>query len=225
MRPPNSTPTPNASPPDPSCRVLVTGGAGFIGSHTCVALAAAGFEPVIVDNFCNSDRRVLGRLEEITGRPVAFHVGDVRDRQFLDGVFAQRPIQAVVHFAGLKAVGESVLSPLRYYDTNVNGTMVLASAMEAAAVRTLIFSSSATVYGEPAASPVSESAACRPESPYGRSKWMVEQMLTDLCRARGDWQIALLRYFNPVGAHSSGRLGEQPQGVPNNLMPYLCQVA
>lgn len=208
-----------------SQRILVTGGAGFIGSHTCVALAAAGYVPVILDNLCNSDVRVLERLHQITGSTVQFIQGDVRDAALLTRVFAEAPFAAAIHFAGLKAVGESVADPLAYYDTNVGGSLMLASAMRDAGVNTLIFSSSATVYGEPEHSPIPEDAALRPASPYGRSKLMVEQALVDLYRSQPGWRIALLRYFNPIGAHESGLIGEDPHGKPNNLMPFVCQVA
>lgn len=206
--------------------VLVTGGAGYIGSHTCVALAAAGFDPLILDNYGNSSPKVLERLARITGKTAPRAIeGDVRDRALLDRVFAENEIAAVIHFAGLKAVGDSVADPLSYYDNNVYGSFVLASAMKAAGVRTLIFSSSATVYGEPDHSPIPESAPTRPANPYGRSKLMVEDAMGDLCRSEPGWRIALLRYFNPVGAHESGLIGEHPQGKPNNLMPFVCQVA
>jgi UDP-glucose 4-epimerase len=205
--------------------VLVTGGAGYIGSHTCVALAAAGYTPLILDNLCNSSAKVLDRLEKISGAAPRLIEGDVRDRALLDRVFAQEKIDAVIHFAGLKAVGDSVADPLLYYDNNVNGSLVLAAAMRSAGVRTLIFSSSATVYGEPDRSPIPEGAPTRPANPYGRSKLMVEECLGDLYRSEPGWRIALLRYFNPVGAHESGLIGEHPQGKPNNLMPFVCQVA
>ena len=207
--------------------ILVTGGAGFIGSHTCVALAEAGYVPLILDNLGNSDIRVLDRLarSSATGTAPQFIEGDVRDRALLDRVFKEHDIAGVIHFAGLKAVGDSVADPLTYYDNNVNGTFVLAAAMQAAGVKTLIFSSSATVYGEPESSPIPESAPCRPANPYGRSKRMVEEALIDLQIAQPDWRIALLRYFNPVGAHESGLIGEHPQGKPNNLMPFVSQVA
>jgi UDP-glucose 4-epimerase len=205
--------------------ILVTGGAGFIGSHTCVALAEAGYAPLILDNLGNSDVRVLGRLARITGTAPEFIEGDVRDRALLDRVFATHAIAGVIHFAGLKAVGDSVAQPIGYYENNVHGTWVLAAAMQAASVKTLIFSSSATVYGEPDRSPIPESAPCRPANPYGRSKRMVEEALVDLHAAQPDWRIALLRYFNPVGAHESGLIGEHPQGKPNNLMPFVSQVA
>jgi UDP-glucose 4-epimerase len=205
--------------------VLVTGGAGFIGSHTCVALAAAGYTPVILDNLGNSDVRVLERLRQITGSAPQLIEGDVRDRALLDRVLGSERFSAVIHFAGLKAVGDSVADPLTYYDNNVHGSLVLASAMQQAGVHTLIFSSSATVYGEPDHSPIPEDAPCRPANPYGRSKRMVEEALIDLHHAQPGWRIALLRYFNPVGAHESGLIGEHPQGKPNNLMPFVCQVA
>jgi UDP-glucose 4-epimerase len=205
--------------------ILVTGGAGFIGSHTCVALAAAGYAPVILDNLCNSDVRVLDRLTRIIGTTPRFVEGDARDRELLDKLFREHAIGGVIHFAGLKAVGDSVADPIAYYDNNVHGTFVLAAAMQAAGVRNLIFSSSATVYGDPDRSPIPEDAPLRPANPYGRSKLMVEEALSDLQRAHPDWRIALLRYFNPVGAHESGLIGEHPQGKPNNLMPFVCQVA
>jgi len=205
--------------------ILVTGGAGFIGSHTCVALTEAGYTPLILDNLGNSDIRVLERLGRITGSLPTFIEGDVRDRALLDQVFGAHDIDGVIHFAGLKAVGDSVADPIGYYDNNVNGSLVLAAAMQAAGVKTLIFSSSATVYGEPERSPIPEDAPCRPANPYGHSKRMVEQALADLQHAQPDWRIALLRYFNPVGAHESGLIGEHPQGKPNNLMPFVCQVA
>jgi len=205
--------------------ILVTGGAGFIGSHTCVALTESGYTPLILDNLGNSDIRVLERLGRITGTVPAFIEGDVRDRALLDRVFGTHDITGVIHFAGLKAVGDSVADPIGYYDNNVNGSLVLAAAMQAAGVKTLIFSSSATVYGEPERSPIPEDAPCRPANPYGHSKRMVEQALADLQHAQPDWRIALLRYFNPVGAHESGLIGEHPQGKPNNLMPFVCQVA
>lgn len=206
--------------------VLVTGGAGYIGSHTCVALAAAGFEPLILDNYVNSSPKVLERLARISGGAAPRAVqGDVRDRALLDRLFAEHSVSAVIHFAGLKAVGDSVADPLSYYDNNVNGSLVLAAAMKAAGVRTLIFSSSATVYGEPDHSPIPEDAPNRPANPYGRSKLMVEEAFGDLYRSEPGWRIALLRYFNPVGAHESGLIGEHPQGKPNNLMPFVSQVA
>ncbi|HEY2256970.1 MAG TPA: UDP-glucose 4-epimerase GalE [Variovorax sp.] len=205
--------------------ILVTGGTGFIGSHTCVALAEAGYTPVILDNLGNSDARVISRLARITGHAPRLIEGDVRDRALLDRIFGEQPIAGVIHFAGLKAVGDSVADPIGYYDNNVHGSLVLAAAMQAAGVRTLVFSSSATVYGDPDRSPIPEDAALRPANPYGRSKLMVEQALADLQRSDARWRVALLRYFNPVGAHESGLIGEHPQGKPNNLMPFVCQVA
>ena len=204
--------------------ILVTGGAGFIGSHTCVALIAAGYAPLVLDNLGNSDVRVLDRVERITGQRPGWIEGDVRDRALLDRVFAQHRIAGVIHFAGLKAVGDSVTDPLGYYDNNVHGTWVLTQAMEAAGVHALVFSSSATVYGE-TDPPIAEDAPCHPTNPYGRSKRIVEETLGDWQLARPHWSIALLRYFNPVGAHESGLIGEHPQGQPNNLMPFVAQVA
>ena len=205
--------------------VLVTGGAGYIGSHTCVALAQAGHEIAVVDNLCNSRADVVGRLSRLCGRDVAFVQGDVRDGAMLDKLFASHPISAVLHFAGLKAVGESVNEPLAYYDNNVNGTVQLLAAMRRAGIKTFVFSSSATVYGDPASVPIREDFPRAATSPYGRSKLMVEDILADLAQAEPEWCIARLRYFNPVGAHESGLIGESPQGVPNNLMPYVAQVA
>ncbi|QSV16240.1 UDP-glucose 4-epimerase GalE [Photobacterium ganghwense] len=207
-------------------KVLVTGGMGYIGSHTCVQLAEAGITPVIVDNLSNAKAEVLARIEALTGIQPDFHLGDIRDEAFLDSVFAAHDIQAVIHFAGLKAVGESVVKPLEYYDNNVNGTLVLARSMRKAGVKSLVFSSSATVYGDPDCVPITEdSPTGATTNPYGRSKYMVEQCLSDLYDAENDWSITLLRYFNPVGAHASGTMGEDPQGIPNNLMPFIAQVA
>jgi len=206
--------------------ILVTGGAGFIGSHTCVALAQAGMPFLILDNFCNSRRSVPERLARITGAAPAIVEGDVRDAALLQRLFAEYPISAVIHFAGLKAVGESVREPLRYYDNNVAGSLALLQAMQAAGVRTLVFSSSATVYAESAVQPLREDFPLSATNPYGWSKFMVERMLADLDQAEpGQWRIARLRYFNPVGAHESGLIGEDPQDVPNNLSPYIAQVA
>lgn len=206
--------------------ILVTGGAGYIGSHTCVALAEAGYDPVVVDNFSNSNARSLSRLEQILDRPVRFYEADVRDVSAMSAIMARNPIAAVIHFAGLKAVGESIEQPLNYYDNNVSGTISLCKAMESNGVKGLIFSSSATVYGDPIAVPISEEAPVGAvTNPYGRSKFMVEEILRDLNRGRPDWRIGLLRYFNPVGAHVSGLIGEDPRGTPNNLMPYIAQVA
>ena len=205
--------------------LLVTGGAGYIGSHACVELLQAGHEVVVLDNLCNSRREVLGRIERIAGRAPAFHECDVRDAAALRDVFRRHAFDAVLHFAGLKAVGESVERPLDYYDNNVGGTLALCAAMAEAGVRRLVFSSSATVYGDPDTVPLREDHPLRPTNPYGRSKAMVEAVLQDLAQADQGWRIALLRYFNPVGAHESGLIGEDPDGVPNNLMPFIAQVA
>ena len=209
----------------PSPVILVTGGAGYIGSHTGVALVQAGHKLLIVDNFSNSCTEVLGRLATICGQRPGFVEGDVRDAALLDSLFARHPITAVLHFAGLKAVGESVEKPLDYYDNNVQGTLQLLAAMRRAQVKTLVFSSSATVYGDSARVPICEDFPRSATNPYGRGKLMVEDILADLHRAEPDWRIARLRYFNPVGAHESGLIGEDPQGIPNNLMPFIAQVA
>ena len=206
-------------------KILVTGGAGYIGSHACVALIEAGHSVVILDNLCNSSAQVLTRLERITGREPVFVQGDVRDRDCLDQIFSDYSIAAVMHFAGLKAVGESVNSPLEYYDNNVTGTLTLLAAMAHALVKTLIFSSSATVYGDPASVPIAEDFPCSATNPYGRSKLMVEEILADWLVANPAWSVGRLRYFNPVGAHPSGLIGEDPLGTPNNLMPFVAQVA
>jgi len=206
-------------------KVLVTGGAGFIGSHTCVELLHAGFEIVVVDNLANSDAAAMRRVEEITGCDLVFVEMDVLNRPSLRRVFADNEPEAVVHFAGLKAVGESVADPLRYYHNNVTSTIVLCEVMREYGVSNLVFSSSATVYGDPESVPISEDAALNPTNPYGRSKLMVEEVLRDLHATARDWNITLLRYFNPVGAHPSGRIGEDPNGIPNNLFPYVTQVA
>lgn len=206
--------------------VLVTGGAGYIGSHTTVELLSAGHEVVVLDNLCNASAIVLERIEQISGKAPHFIHGDVRNATLLDQVFEQHNISAVLHCAGLKAVGESVQQPLRYYENNVYGSMVLCQAMAKAGVRKLIFSSSATVYGEDASIPYVETQPRgRTSNPYGTSKAMVEQLLTDLQMADPEWSIVLLRYFNPIGAHESGLIGDDPQGIPNNLLPYIAQVA
>lgn len=206
--------------------VLVTGGAGYIGSHTCVELMAAGHEVVVVDNLCNSRQEALERVARIAGRPVsAFYRADVRDRGSMREVFGAHRIDAVVHFAALKAVGESVSDPLRYYDNNIVGTIALAEVMAECDVTRLVFSSSATVYGDPASVPIREDFPTSATNPYGWSKWMMERVLTDLALADARWRVVLLRYFNPVGAHPSGLIGEDPAGVPNNLMPFVAQVA
>lgn len=206
-------------------RVLVTGGMGYIGSHTCVQMIEAGMTPVIVDNLYNSKETVLARIEALTGVMPAFFQGDIRDRAFLEKVLSENDIDAVIHFAGLKAVGESVVKPLEYYDNNVHGTLVLVEAMRTADVNSLIFSSSATVYGDPASVPITENFPTSATNPYGRSKLMVEECLTDIQLAYPEMSITLLRYFNPVGSHKSGTMGEDPQGIPNNLMPFISQVA
>lgn len=205
--------------------ILVTGGTGYIGSHTVVELLAAGKDVLILDNYANSSPKVLERIAKISGRRPAFREGDIRDVDGLCALFAAHRIEAVIHFAGLKAVGESVEQPLTYYDNNVNGTLCLLQAMRQAGVRRLVFSSSATVYGDPHHVPIREDFPLQATNPYGRSKLMVEEMLRDLQRAEADWQIAILRYFNPVGAHPSGLIGENPNGIPNNLMPFVAQVA
>ena len=205
--------------------VLVTGGAGYIGSHACVSLIEAGFSVVVVDNLCNASAEAVRRVEEITGSEIPLVEGDVRDASCLDALFADHEIGAVMHFAGLKAVGESVEKPLAYYDNNVNGTLVLLAAMQRAGVSRIIFSSSATVYGDPATVPIKEDFPTSATNPYGRSKLMVEEILADWEVAHPEWSIGRLRYFNPVGAHASGRIGEDPQGWPNNLMPFVAQVA
>lgn len=205
--------------------ILVTGGTGYIGSHTCVALAEAGYQTLILDDLSNSQVQVLTRLEQIIGTRPEFIEGDVRDAELLDEIFRNYKISAVIHFAGFKAVGESVAQPLEYYDNNVTGSLKLLAAMSRAQVGTFIFSSSATVYGDPTSVPISEDSALQPTNPYGRSKLMVEEMLADLSHAEPAWKIARLRYFNPVGAHESGLIGESPQGQPNNLMPMVSQVA
>ena len=207
--------------------ILVNGGAGYIGSHTCIELMKAGYEIIVADNLYNSCEEALRRVEQISGKKVPFVNVDLCDGEAVDALFASHPeIDAVIHFAAYKAVGESVQKPLEYYDNNVNGTLRLISAMRAANVKNFIFSSSATVYGDQPKIPYVESFPTgTPQSPYGKSKLMVEQILTDLQKAQPDWSIALLRYFNPVGAHPSGDMGEDPQGIPNNLMPYIAQVA
>ncbi|WP_027962911.1 UDP-glucose 4-epimerase GalE [Halomonas halodenitrificans] len=206
--------------------ILVTGGAGYIGSHTVVELLEAGLEVVVIDNLCNGSREAVRRVERITGKPVRFVQCDIRDRQGLDALFREHAIEAVIHFAGLKAVGESVGKPLEYYENNVYGTLVLCQAMEAVGVRRMVFSSSATVYGAEAPVPYVETTTRGTTSnPYGTSKAMVETLLEDLVVADKRWSVALLRYFNPIGAHPSGLIGEDPQGIPNNLMPFIAQVA
>ncbi|WP_257265585.1 UDP-glucose 4-epimerase GalE [Endozoicomonas sp. ONNA2] len=206
-------------------KILVTGGAGYIGSHTCVELLNDGHEIIVLDNLSNSSEESLKRVQEITGKTLEFVKGDIRDHKLLNSLFSNHEIASVIHFAGLKAVGESVSMPLAYYDNNVNGTLVLLEAMKQANVKTLVFSSSATVYGDPASLPISEDFPTSATNPYGRSKLMIEEILQDLHVSDNSWRIALLRYFNPVGAHPSGRIGEDPNDIPNNLMPYIAQVA
>lgn len=205
--------------------ILVTGGAGYIGSHTCVELLNAGFDVIVVDNFCNSKIDAIHRIQKITGKKLTLIEGDVRNKVCLSSIFSQHKIDAVIHFAGLKAVGESVANPLYYYDNNVMGSLVLMEMMAKFNIKNMVFSSSATVYGFSDTKPIPETAPLSPFNPYGQSKRMVEQMLEDLSVADVEWNIALLRYFNPVGAHPSGEIGEDPNGVPNNLMPYVSQVA
>ena len=206
-------------------KILVTGGMGYIGSHTCVELLKAGHDVLVYDNLSNSNPGVGDKVARISGRKVAFIEGDIRDRAAMQAAFASSPIDAVIHFAGLKAVGESVAQPLRYYDNNVYGSLVLFETMARFGVKTLVFSSSATVYGDPASVPIVEDFPLSATNPYGRSKLMIEEMLRDLSVSDPTWRIALLRYFNPVGAHESGLIGEEPNGIPNNLVPYIAQVA
>lgn len=207
-------------------KILVTGGAGYIGSHTCVELLGAGFDVVIVDNLANSKRTAVKRIEAIAGRSVNFHEADISDRAALHEIFQAYDISAVLHFAGLKAVGESTEIPLHYYHNNVGGSVALAQVMAEFDVHRLIFSSSATVYGDPETVPITEDFPTSATNPYGRSKLMVEEILRDLCRVPDNqWKVSLLRYFNPIGAHESGQIGEDPQGIPNNLLPYVAQVA
>lgn len=206
--------------------ILVTGGAGYIGSHACLEFLQAGYDVVVLDNLSNSSPEALKRVQKLTGRELTFIEGDIRDRKGLDALFQRHDIDAVIHFAGLKAVGESVEKPLLYYDNNIAGSVTLFEAMQAAGVKTIVFSSSATVYGDPASVPIREDFPVGgTTNPYGTSKLFIEKILQDVAIADGAWRIALLRYFNPVGAHESGQIGEAPQGIPNNLMPYITQVA
>lgn len=206
--------------------ILVTGGAGYIGSHTCVELLENGYEVVILDNLVNASPKVVDRIEELSGKKVTFYKGDIRDRDCLNKLFEEQKIDSVIHFAGLKAVGESVAKPWEYYENNISGSLVLFDVMRQHGCKSIIFSSSATVYGNPAQIPITEDCPkgiCT--NPYGWTKWMLEQILTDLHTADPEWNVVLLRYFNPIGAHKSGRIGENPNGIPNNLMPYITQVA
>ena len=207
-------------------RILVTGGAGFIGSHTCVELLESGYDVVVLDNLCNSSEKSLERVEQITGKKVTFYKADILDREALNKIFDKEKIDAVIHFAGLKAVGESVQKPLEYYQNNISGTLILTDVMRNHGVKNIIFSSSATVYGNPQFIPITEECpkgTCT--NPYGWTKSMLEQILTDIQYADKEWNVILLRYFNPIGAHKSGLMGENPNGIPNNLMPYITQVA
>ena len=207
-------------------RILVTGGAGYIGSHTCVELLNAGYEVVVVDNLYNSSEKALDRVEQITGKNITFYNADIRDKEAMDAIFEKEGVEAVIHFAGLKAVGESVSKPTEYYDNNINGTLNLVNSMKKYGVKNIIFSSSATVYGDPAFIPITEECPkgiCT--NPYGWTKWMLEQILTDVHTSDPEWNVILLRYFNPIGAHKSGMIGEDPKGIPNNLLPYIAQVA
>lgn len=206
--------------------ILVTGGAGYIGSHTVIELVNAGYDVVVVDNLCNSSKESMNRVEEITGKAIKFYEVDILDKEGLTKVFENESIDSVIHFAGLKAVGESVAKPWLYYNNNITGTLVLLEVMNAFNVKNIVFSSSATVYGSPAEIPITENCPKGEiTNPYGQTKSMIEQILTDIYKADTEWNIILLRYFNPIGAHKSGRIGENPNGIPNNLMPYITQVA
>lgn len=206
-------------------KVLVTGGAGYIGSHTCVELLDAGYEIVVMDNFSNSKPASLERIKKVTGKDFKFYETDLLDEKGMDKIFDENDIDAVVHFAGLKAVGESVAMPLEYYHNNITGTLILCASMKKHGVKKIVFSSSATVYGNPATVPITEDFPLSTTNPYGSTKLMIENILRDLFVSDNDWSIALLRYFNPIGAHESGLLGEDPNGIPNNLMPYIARVA
>jgi len=206
-------------------KVLVTGGAGYIGSHTCVQLLEAGYEVVIVDNLCNSSQEAVNRVAALTGKTPVFYEADVCDEAALDRIFSEHQIDSAIHFAGLKAVGESVQIPLSYYENNIGSTLSLCKVMAKHGVKKLVFSSSATVYGMPKTVPIREDFPLSCTNPYGRTKLMIEEILRDLYVSDNEWDIALLRYFNPVGAHKSGMIGEDPKGIPNNLMPYISQVA
>ncbi|WP_309498804.1 UDP-glucose 4-epimerase GalE [Sulfurovum sp.] len=206
-------------------RILVTGGAGYIGSHTCILLIEAGYEVIVFDNFCNASKESIARVEKIVGKPITLIEGDIRNKEDLNQVFDAHNIDAVIHFAGLKAVGESVEQPLKYYDNNVHGTIVLCEAMAAHGCKSIVFSSSATVYGDPHTTPIKENFPLSATNPYGRSKLFIEEMLRDLYLSDSAWKIVLLRYFNPIGAHHSGTIGEDPSGIPNNLIPFIAQTA
>lgn len=207
-------------------KILVTGGAGYIGSHTCVELLEEGYEVVIVDNLYNASEKAIARIQEITGKEVTFYQNDIRDEKAMQDIFAKENPEAVIHFAGLKAVGESVAKPMEYYENNIAGTLSLCKAMRDHGCKNIIFSSSATVYGDPAFIPITEECpkgVCT--NPYGWTKHMLEQILTDIHTSDSEWNVVLLRYFNPIGAHKSGKIGEDPKGIPNNLLPYVAQVA
>ena len=206
--------------------ILVTGGAGYIGSHTCVELQNAGYDVVVLDNLSNASEKSLDRVEALTGKKVTFYKGDILDRDILNKIFAEQKIDSCIHFAGLKAVGESVAKPWEYYNNNIAGTLTLVDVMRQNGCKNIIFSSSATVYGDPAEIPITENCPkgqCT--NPYGWTKSMLEQILSDIYKADNEWNVILLRYFNPIGAHPSGTMGENPNGIPNNLMPYITQVA
>ncbi|MBR5337513.1 MAG: UDP-glucose 4-epimerase GalE [Lachnospiraceae bacterium] len=205
--------------------ILVTGGAGYIGSHTVVELLNAGFDVVVCDNLSNSKEEALNRVKKITGGDLSFYKADIRDAAAMNEIFEKERIESVIHFAGLKAVGESVEKPLEYYDTNVHGTLVLCDVMRKHGVKSIVFSSSATVYGDPATVPIREDFPLSATNPYGRTKLMIEKILTDISVSDKEWKVILLRYFNPIGAHESGMIGEDPKGIPNNLLPYVAQVA
>lgn len=206
--------------------ILVTGGAGYIGSHTCIELINAGYDVVVLDNLCNSSEKSLERVEQITGKKIPFYKVDILDREGMNEIFEKESIDSVIHFAGLKAVGESVSKPLEYYHNNITGTLLLCDVMRSHNVKNIIFSSSATVYGDPAFIPITEDCPKgKITNPYGQTKSMLEQILTDLHVADPEWNVVLLRYFNPIGAHESGLIGEDPKGIPNNLLPYIAQVA
>ncbi|OYZ24411.1 MAG: UDP-glucose 4-epimerase GalE [Sulfurovum sp. 16-42-52] len=206
-------------------RILVTGGAGYIGSHTCILLIEAGYDIVVFDNFCNASKESIARVEKIVGKTIPLIEGDIRYKEDLNRVFESYTIDAVIHFAGLKAVGESVEKPLEYYDNNIYGTLVLCQVMAAHGCKSIVFSSSATVYGDPHSTPIKEDFPLSATNPYGRSKLFIEEMLRDLYVSDPEWKIVLLRYFNPIGAHESGTIGEDPNGIPNNLLPFIAQTA
>ena len=206
--------------------ILVTGGAGYIGSHTCVELLDAGYEVVVVDNLYNASALAIERIRELTGKDVTFYETDLLDRDALDAIFSKHEIESVIHFAGYKAVGESVKKPIEYYHNNLTGTLILCDVMRSHGVKSIVFSSSATVYGDPKELPITEeSQTGGVTNPYGQTKYMIEQILQDICVSDPEWSVILLRYFNPIGAHASGRIGEDPNGIPNNLVPYVAQVA